>query len=99
MEVSSTNREVNDSTQTRGAEMRKTLPRTFNRTQEYGGNLGGPLIPFGSCKKKAFFFINFERSYSPINTARTVTVAYSLLNKASTHISCPAQMRSELKMF
>jgi len=50
------------------------LPRVFNRTQEYGGNLGGPLIPFGDYKKKAFFFINLERSYQPINTARTVTV-------------------------
>lgn len=24
------------------------LPRVFNRRQEYGGNFGGPLIPFGS---------------------------------------------------
>src|ERR1700754_991193 len=52
----------------------QNLPRVFNRTQEYGGNLGGPLIPFGSFKKKAFFFFNYERSYSPITTARTVTV-------------------------
>ena len=50
------------------------LPRVFNRTQEYGGNIGGPLIPFGSWKKRAFFFINYERSYSPITNARTVTV-------------------------
>ena len=50
------------------------LPRVFSRTQEYGGNLGGPLVPFGSWRKKAFFFVNYERSYSPITNARTVTV-------------------------
>lgn len=50
------------------------LPRVFSRTQEYGGNIGGPMIPWGDWKKRAFFFVNFERSYSPITTARTVTV-------------------------
>jgi Carboxypeptidase regulatory-like domain len=50
------------------------LPRLYNRTQNYGGNVGGPLIPFGSWKKKAFFFINYERAYSPVRTARTITV-------------------------
>jgi hypothetical protein len=52
----------------------QNLPRVFNRTQEYGGNLGGPLLPFGSLRQKVFFFINYERSYSPITNARTVTV-------------------------
>ena len=50
------------------------LQRLFNRTQNYGGNLGGPLIPVGSLKKKLFFFVNYERAYQPINTARTITV-------------------------
>src|SRR5215468_11905374 len=50
------------------------LPRVLNRTQNYGGNLGGPVVPFGSFKEKAFFFVNYERAYSPITTARTVTV-------------------------
>ncbi len=50
------------------------LPRLFNRTQNYGGNFGGPLVPFGSLKKKLFFFVNYERAYSPINNARTVSV-------------------------
>src|SRR5499427_4570662 len=50
------------------------LARLFNRTQNYGGNAGGPLIPFGEWKKKAFFFINYERAYSPVRTARTITV-------------------------
>jgi hypothetical protein len=50
------------------------LPRVFSRTQEYGGNIGGPLIPIGSWRQKAFFFINYERSYSPITNARTISV-------------------------
>ena len=50
------------------------LPRLYNRTQNYGGNAGGPLIPFGSYKKKAFFFVNYERAYSPVRNARTAKV-------------------------
>jgi hypothetical protein len=61
----------NSNTWSRNAQ---NLPRLFNRTQNYGGNAGGPLIPFGDWKKKAFFFINYERAYSPVRTARTITV-------------------------
>ena len=50
------------------------LPRTFSRTQNYGGNIGGPLIPFWGMRQKGFFFFNYERAYSPITTARTVAV-------------------------
>lgn len=50
------------------------LNRVFNRTHNYGGNFGGPLLPFGSFKNKMFVFVNFEREYSPITIARTVTV-------------------------
>jgi hypothetical protein len=50
------------------------LPRVFNRVHDYGGNFGGPLLPFGSFKEKMFVFVNFERSYSPITIARTITV-------------------------
>ena len=50
------------------------LPRVFNRTQNYGGNFGGPLIPYGSFKKKMFFFVNFERAYSPLFVARSVSI-------------------------
>jgi len=49
-------------------------PRALNRTQNYGGNFGGPLIPFGSFKQKLFAFINFERAYSPVKTPRTIKV-------------------------
>src|SRR5262245_7741706 len=59
----------NSNTWSRNAQ---NLPRLFNRTQNYGGNVGGPLIPFGSYKKRAFFFVNYERAYSPVRTARTI---------------------------
>ena len=61
----------NSNTWSRNAQ---NLPILFNRTQNYGGNVGGPLIPFGSWKKKAFFFVNYERAYSPVQPARTITV-------------------------
>jgi len=52
----------------------QNLPRLYNRTQNYGGNFMGPLLPFTRWKKKAFFFVNYERAYSPVRTARTITV-------------------------
>jgi hypothetical protein len=50
------------------------LERAFNRTQNYGGNFSGPLVPFGYFKDKLFAFVNFERAYSPVKTPRTVTL-------------------------
>jgi Carboxypeptidase regulatory-like domain len=50
------------------------LARVYTRNHEYGGNFGGPLIPFGSLKEKVFFFINYERVYNPLATARTIAV-------------------------
>jgi hypothetical protein len=50
------------------------LPRVFNRTQNYGGNFSGPLVPFGALKKKVFFFASLERQYQPITLATTITV-------------------------
>jgi len=50
------------------------LPRVYNRNHEYGGNFGGPLVPFGRLKDKLFFFVNYERIYNPQFNARTVTV-------------------------
>src|SRR5215813_15192117 len=50
------------------------LSRVFNRTQNYGGNFGGPLVPFGYFKDKLFTFVNFERAYSPVKNPRTVTL-------------------------
>jgi hypothetical protein len=50
------------------------LDRVYNRVHDYGGNFGGPLLPFGSFKEKMFVFINFERTYQPLTNARTITV-------------------------
>src|SRR5436190_9388027 len=61
----------NANTWTRNAQ---GLQRLLNRTQNYGFSFGGPLVPFTSLKKKAFFFVNYERAYSPMLNSRTVTV-------------------------
>jgi hypothetical protein len=50
------------------------LARVYNRFHDYGGNFGGPLIPFGRLKEKLFVFVNYERQYNPQSNARTVTV-------------------------
>ncbi|MFN7949760.1 MAG: carboxypeptidase-like regulatory domain-containing protein [Blastocatellia bacterium] len=50
------------------------LARVYNRNHEYGGNFGGPLVPFGSLKEKLFFFVNYERIFNPQSNARTITV-------------------------
>src|SRR5262245_66358062 len=38
-------------------------PRLYNRFHEYGGNFVGPMITFGSFKKRLLFFANFERRF------------------------------------
>lgn len=50
------------------------LPRLYNRNHEYGGNIGGPLVPFGRLKEKLFFFVNYERVYNPQFVATTVSL-------------------------
>ncbi len=50
------------------------LPRIYNRNHDYGGNFGGPLLPFGYFKEKLFVFINYERVYNPQTNARIVRV-------------------------
>lgn len=50
------------------------LPRVYNRNHEYGGNFGGPLIPFGRWKEKLFFFANFEERYNPQFGATTIAI-------------------------
>lgn len=50
------------------------LPRLYNRNHEYGGNFGGPLVPFGRMKEKLFFFVNYERVYNPQFVATTVAL-------------------------
>ncbi|NOT59147.1 MAG: hypothetical protein HOP19_02860, partial [Acidobacteria bacterium] len=63
--------QLNANTWTRNAQ---GLPRVYGRNHEYGGNFGGPLVPFGTLKEKLFFFVNYERVYNPQSNARVVTV-------------------------
>jgi hypothetical protein len=50
------------------------LPRVYSRQHEFGGNFSGPIVPFGALREKLFVFLNFERIWSPITNARTITV-------------------------
>jgi Carboxypeptidase regulatory-like domain len=49
--------------------------RAYNRVHNFGGNIGGPLIPFGRLKEKLFFFFNYEYVFNPQVINRTYTVA------------------------
>src|SRR6185436_6661352 len=40
------------------------LPRVVSKRHDFGGNLSGPVL-----KDKLFAFVNFERSYAPLNNA------------------------------
>jgi hypothetical protein len=50
------------------------LPRIYNRNHEYGGNIGGPLVPFWGLKEKLFFFANFEKRFNPQANAATIAI-------------------------
>jgi Carboxypeptidase regulatory-like domain len=45
--------------------------RNYSRTHNFGGNIGGRLIPFGFLKDKLFFFFNYEYVYNPQVISRT----------------------------
>jgi len=49
--------------------------RAYNRVHNFGGNIGGPLVPIRSWKNKLFFFFNYEYVYNPQVVNRTYTVA------------------------
>jgi len=49
-------------------------PRLYSRNHEFGGNIGGPLVPFGFLKEKLFFFANFENRYNPQFVTTTVAI-------------------------
>ena len=51
------------------------LARSYSRVHNFGGNIGGKLVPFGFLKDKLFFFFNYEYVYNPQFTSRTFTVA------------------------
>lgn len=63
--------QLNANTWTRNAQ---GLPRVYNRNHEFGGNLGGPLVPIGSLKEKLFFFVNYERRYNPQFTTASLAI-------------------------
>ena len=63
--------QFNANTWTRNAQGQ---PRLYTRFHDFGGNFGGPLIPFGSLKEKLFFFANFERQFRPSFDVRTVSI-------------------------
>ncbi|HUA59373.1 MAG TPA: carboxypeptidase-like regulatory domain-containing protein [Verrucomicrobiae bacterium] len=50
-------------------------PRAYNRVHNFGGNFGGPLVPFGSMRNKLFFFFNYEYVYNPQAVTNSFTVA------------------------
>ena len=41
------------------------VPRAYNRVHNFGGNIGGKLVPVGYLKDKLFFFFNYEYVYNP----------------------------------
>ena len=54
------------------------VPRAYNRVHNFGGNIGGKLVPFGFLKNKLFFFFNYEYVYNPqvqVNTYSVLTPA------------------------
>jgi hypothetical protein len=50
------------------------IPRTKSRTHNFGGNIGGPLVPFGYLKDKFFFFFNYEYVWTPSVSQVTTTI-------------------------
>ena len=53
--------------------------RAYNRTHNLGGNIGGPVIPFGRMRNKLFFFFNYEYIYNP----QVTNITFSVLNPAT----------------
>lgn len=54
------------------------VARSYNRVHNFGGNIGGRLVPKGFLKDKLFFFFNYEYVYNPqvrINTYNVMTAA------------------------
>ena len=51
--------------------------RTYSRVHNFGGNIGGKLVPFGHLKDKLFFFFNYEYVWTPNTNAVTTTIMNS----------------------
>jgi hypothetical protein len=50
------------------------LGRTYSRDHNFGGNIGGRLVPFGYFKDKLFFFGNYEYRFNPQAGQASMTV-------------------------
>src|SRR5262249_17928916 len=50
------------------------LPKAVNRRHEYGGSIGGPVLPAGKLREKLFVFLNFEQEYFPATATQTNTI-------------------------
>ena len=48
--------------------------RTYSRSHNFGGNIGGRLVPFGPLKDKLFFFLNYEYVWNPATNSVTSQV-------------------------
>ncbi len=48
--------------------------RPYSRVHNFGGNIGGKLVPFGFLKDKLFFFFNYEYVWTPSFNAVTTSV-------------------------
>lgn len=55
------------------------ISRSYSRVHSFGGNVGGPLVPFGPLKHKLFFFLNYEYLYNP----QVVNQYYTVANPAA----------------
>jgi len=53
------------------------IPKARLRRHDYGGNLGGPLLPASKLRDKIFFFVNYEQEYIPGTAIQTNTLLSS----------------------
>jgi hypothetical protein len=44
------------------------------RRHDWGGNLGGPVVPHGPLRDKLFFFVNYEQEHIPQTQTRNQTL-------------------------
>jgi carboxypeptidase family protein len=52
----------------------RNIPKDRLRRNDFGGNIGGPLLPGTSLRDKVFLFVNYEQESIPQTQTRTRTV-------------------------
>jgi hypothetical protein len=61
--------------------------RAFSRVHNFGGNVGGRLVPFGYMKDKLFFFLNYEYVWTPsFSTPTTSVLTPAAMNGTYTYL-------------